>query len=100
LCTIGQLTFRPPDPERFPALRYAREAVAAGGTMPAVLNAANEVAVQSFLDGRIGFADIARTVGRVMESHTARPAESLEQIDAADAWARRKAEEFALAEHR
>ncbi len=62
LAAIGQFTFEAPDEERFPCLALAKAALAAGGGMPAVLNGANEVAVAAFLDGRIGFADIARIV--------------------------------------
>jgi 1-deoxy-D-xylulose-5-phosphate reductoisomerase len=60
LYAVGRLDFEPPDTARFPCLRLAYEAAARGGTAPAVLNAANEVAVQSFLDRRIGFLDIPR----------------------------------------
>ena len=63
---LGALTFEPPDPERFPALRLAREALQAGGLAPAILNAANEVAVDAFLSQRIGFLDIARIVERTL----------------------------------
>jgi diguanylate cyclase (GGDEF)-like protein len=62
LARIGRLTFGAPDPVRFPALRLAREALAAGGTVPTVLNAANEVAVAAFLASRLGFLDIAAVV--------------------------------------
>ena len=67
LAEIGRLTFEAPDPERFPALRLAREALAGGGGAPTVLNAANETAVHAFLAGRIGFLDIAATVERTLE---------------------------------
>lgn len=67
LATIGTLTFEPPDEIRFPALRLAREVLARGQTAPAVLNAANEVAVEAFLNGRIGFLDIARTAEICLE---------------------------------
>jgi 1-deoxy-D-xylulose-5-phosphate reductoisomerase len=99
LCEIGQLTFREPDLDRFPMLGYAREAVQAGGTMPAVLNAANEVAVRGFLDGRIAFGEIARTVRRVMAQHQVVPDPTLDRIEEADQWARIRAEEYALAAH-
>jgi 1-deoxy-D-xylulose-5-phosphate reductoisomerase len=66
LTAIGRLEFEPPDPERFPLLEYAREALRRGGAAPAVLNAANEVAVDAFLGRRIGFLDIARLIERVM----------------------------------
>lgn len=71
LASIGQLTFEEPDLRRFPALKIAKEALAAGGAAPAVMNAANEVAVAAFLDRKIGFLDIATTV-----------AETLERVDA------------------
>jgi len=96
LCAVGRLTFRRPDLDRFPSLAYAREAAKTGGTMPAVLNAANEVAVHCFIEGRIAFGDIPRLVRRVMDGHRARPDPSLENIEESDQWARQRAEEFAL----
>jgi 1-deoxy-D-xylulose-5-phosphate reductoisomerase len=68
LARIGTLTFEAPDETRFPAMRLAREALARGGTAPAVLNAANEVAVEAFLNRRIGFLDIARVVERCLDA--------------------------------
>lgn len=97
LCAVGRLTFQPPDLERFPCLAYAREAARTGGTMPAVLNAANELAVRRFLDGRIAFGDIARMVRDAMDHHQVEGDPSLDQIEDADRWARLRAEEFALA---
>jgi 1-deoxy-D-xylulose-5-phosphate reductoisomerase len=88
LADIGQLTFEAPDFERFPALRLARAALGQGGLAPTVLNAANEVAVQAFLDGAIGFMAIARTVERVMGQAPGGQGESLEEIAAADLAAR------------
>jgi 1-deoxy-D-xylulose-5-phosphate reductoisomerase len=85
------LTFERPDPARYPCLGYAYDALEAGGTMPAVLNAANEVAVDQFLTGRLGFLDIARTVRSVMDAHRPNDASSVEAIAAADAWARAQA---------
>ena len=70
---IGRLDFEAPDLERFPALRLAREALEAGGAVPIILNAANEIAVAAFLEGRIGFLDIARLVEDAM-AQTAAPA--------------------------
>jgi 1-deoxy-D-xylulose-5-phosphate reductoisomerase len=70
LAALGKLTFERPDEERFPALRLAREALKAGGRTPAVFNAANEVAVQAFLDRRIGFLDIAATVAETLDRQT------------------------------
>jgi 1-deoxy-D-xylulose-5-phosphate reductoisomerase len=88
---IGTLTFEQPDVERFPALQLARRAGEVGGTLPAVLNAANEVAVDLFVNRRIGFPDITTTVTRVMEAHQIVDHPSLDQILAADAWARQEA---------
>ncbi len=88
LADVGQLTFEPPDRERFPALELAYEAARRGGTMPAVLNAANEVAVELFLQERIGFLDIPRIVERAMADHKPQTPD-LENVLAADAWARK-----------
>jgi 1-deoxy-D-xylulose-5-phosphate reductoisomerase len=88
LAKLGSLTFEEPDHERFPALHLARRAGEAGGTLPAVLNAANEAAVAAFCDGRIGFDQITQSVARAMERHQLVSYPSLEQILAADAWAR------------
>lgn len=90
LARLGTLTFEEPDPERFPALTLARRAGEIGGTVPAVLNAANEIAVQAFLDGAIGFADIPAFVERTMNAHEVIRDPTLEQILEADAWARRQ----------
>jgi 1-deoxy-D-xylulose-5-phosphate reductoisomerase len=68
---MATLTFEPPDPKRFPALSLARAALAAGNGAPTVLNAANEIAVQEFIDGRLGFAGIAALVEATMESAAA-----------------------------
>ncbi len=86
-----QLTFERPDPARYPCLGLAYEALRVGGTMPAVLNAANEVAVDQFLHGRIRFTDIAGLVRQAMDAHRPVPQPSLEEILAADAWARTQA---------
>ncbi|WP_129140205.1 1-deoxy-D-xylulose-5-phosphate reductoisomerase [Modicisalibacter coralii] len=91
LFQIARLDFEPPDEGAFPCLRLAREAMAAGGTAPAVLNAANEVAVAAFLDGRLGFAGIAEVVESVLEASHVQPADELERILAEDARARRLA---------
>ncbi|HHM23689.1 MAG TPA: 1-deoxy-D-xylulose-5-phosphate reductoisomerase [Bacteroidetes bacterium] len=85
---LRELTFFRPDEERFPALRYAKEALSRGGTAPAVLNAANEVAVQFFLEKRITFTQIPELVGKALQEHTAVPHPTLDDILAADAWAR------------
>ena len=85
---IGALNFEEPDHERFPALGLARRAGETGGTLPAVLNAANEVAVEAFCQRQISFPQISATVARTMEAHTVVSHPTLEQILAADAWAR------------
>ncbi len=91
LVRIGQLTFEEPDRERFPALDLARKAGDIGGTLPAVLNAANEVAVSAFLKRSINFPQISELVARVMDRHAVTAHPSLEQILEADAWARQQA---------
>jgi 1-deoxy-D-xylulose-5-phosphate reductoisomerase len=88
---IGTLTFEEPDTERFPAISLARRAGETCGTMPAVFNAANEVAVEAFVNRKINFPQITETVRRVMDAHQVVPHPSLEQILEADAWARREA---------
>ncbi|NBC38020.1 1-deoxy-D-xylulose-5-phosphate reductoisomerase [Novosphingobium sp. FSY-8] len=88
LAAIGELTFRAPDEERFPATRLARQAAQAGGCIPAVLNAANEVAVAAFLDNRIGFTRIAAMVEEVLARYAPPPPTSLEDVYAVDAQAR------------
>jgi 1-deoxy-D-xylulose-5-phosphate reductoisomerase len=82
------LTFEEPDEVAFPCLRLAREAGMEGGTAPTVLNAANEVAVAAFLDGRIGFMDIAASVDRALQAVPTAPADSLDAVLDADARAR------------
>jgi 1-deoxy-D-xylulose-5-phosphate reductoisomerase len=93
LAAAGPLSFERPDAARFPALGLARAALRAGGTAPAVLNAANEVAVRLFLDGRIGFLSIAALIEAVLGRVAATAAEDLETVLAADAEARQVAEE-------
>ena len=91
LAKLGSLTFEEPDAERFSALELARRAGEIGGTMPAVLNAANEVAVEAFVNGRIGFQDIPTTVRRTMDRHQVIEHPKLEGILEADHWARSQA---------
>ena len=88
LAKLGTLTFEEPDAERFPALTLARRAGERGGTLPAVLNAANEVAVEAFCNRKIGFEEITALVARVMERHEWVEKPSLDEILAADVWAR------------
>lgn len=91
LAASGSLHFRHPDKDRFPSLGLARGAAASGGTMPTVLNAANEVAVEKFLAGNLRFPGIWRLVAAVMDRHKPDADPSLDVILAADAWARRQA---------
>ncbi|MCC7282641.1 MAG: 1-deoxy-D-xylulose-5-phosphate reductoisomerase [Acetobacteraceae bacterium] len=91
LALMATLTFQAPDHARFPALRLCEAALAAGGVAPCVLNAANEVAVDLFLERRIGFLDITRLVGRVLDRFGAPPATTLADVMAADREARRVA---------
>jgi 1-deoxy-D-xylulose-5-phosphate reductoisomerase len=91
LAKLGSLTFEEPDPERFPALDLARRAGEIGGTMPAVLNAANEVAVDAFVNGRISFPQVSELVSRTLDRHQVVPRPTLEQIFTADSWARKEA---------
>jgi len=93
--SINCLTFEQPDFDVFPCLRLAVEAGEKGGTYPAVLCAADEVAVELFLSQRIRFVDIANLVGQVLEQHQATAHPDLEEIMAADAWARDKVRQLA-----
>jgi 1-deoxy-D-xylulose-5-phosphate reductoisomerase len=97
LAALGTLTFEAPDETRFPALRLAREALEAGGSLPTVLNAANEVAVEAFLGRKVGFTAIAGLVERVMEASAAErhavPA-SISEAAAIDHIARNRAREL------
>ena len=88
---IGTLTFEEPDVERFPSIELARRAGEVGGTLPAVLNAANEVAVEAFVNRKINFPQITEMVRRTMDAHKTVSSPMLEQILAADAWARSEA---------
>jgi 1-deoxy-D-xylulose-5-phosphate reductoisomerase len=93
LFALHALTFLKPDFAKFPCLELAFAACKAGGTMPAVLNAANEVAVQSFLDRRVPLTGIATVVNQAMQEHVPGPASELEEIVEADCWARRRTAE-------
>jgi len=92
LAAVARLDFEAPDVGRFPALRLARTVAEAGGTAPAVLNAANEVAVAAFLEGRLGFLGIPRLIEEVLGRHRNRPADGLPTVLEADRWARELAE--------
>jgi 1-deoxy-D-xylulose-5-phosphate reductoisomerase len=91
LAAIGQLSFEPPDLQRFPCLRLAYSALSAGGIAPAILNAANEVAVDAFLNGRLSFNGIAQVDEEVLGSVPSGKADSLEAVLEADRLARASA---------
>ncbi|WP_041667677.1 1-deoxy-D-xylulose-5-phosphate reductoisomerase [Acetohalobium arabaticum] len=92
LAEVGRLDFEEPDRELFPCLDYAYQAGELGGTMPAVLNAANEVAVARFLAGKLKFIEIPKVIKRVMEQHQIVESPNLTEILAADSWARTQGE--------
>ena len=96
LMKIGRLDFEAPDTEKFPCLRLAYEALQRGGTAPAILNAANEVAVSAFLQQKIGFMDIPRMIESVLEAASIQPADTLDSVIAADQAARDAALELLL----
>jgi 1-deoxy-D-xylulose-5-phosphate reductoisomerase len=85
---IGSLEFEVPDPARYPALDVARRAWQIGGTAPAVLNAADEVAVGAFLQERISFPEITALVSGALDAHSVAKAPSIGDIETADQWAR------------
>ena len=89
----GPLEFEPPDPERFPCLPLAYRALERGGAAPAALNASNEVAVEAFLGGRLGFLDIPSVIGETLERHENDPAGNLQEVMGVDARARETAAE-------
>ena len=88
LAKIRSLTFEKPDEVRFPAIKIARDAMLAGGNAPTILNAANEIAVQQFLDGKIGFLDIAKIVEKTLEKISNTKLETIEEVLVCDAKAR------------
>jgi len=94
LCSLGQLTFEEPDMERFPCLRLAYQALRIGGTMPAVLNAANEVAVNAFLNGKIRLSEVAQINESVMAAHQNSSSVDLSTILETDRAARSRAADF------
>ncbi|MBR5868035.1 MAG: 1-deoxy-D-xylulose-5-phosphate reductoisomerase, partial [Clostridia bacterium] len=89
LWEVGKLTFFPPDEEAFPALRLAKEAAAAGGGVPILLNGANEEAVALFLEGRIGFTDIPRGVAHVLDRLDAKAPTCFDEVAELDQLARK-----------
>ncbi|MFM7842540.1 MAG: 1-deoxy-D-xylulose-5-phosphate reductoisomerase [Nitrospira sp.] len=91
LASIGKLTFFQPDHDRFPCLQLGYDALKIGGTMPAVLNAANEIAVAAYLQNGISFLDIAAIIRGTMDAHTLRQVHTLDDALEADRWAREQA---------
>jgi 1-deoxy-D-xylulose-5-phosphate reductoisomerase len=94
LCKIGSLNFEPPDFKRFPCLRLAYGVLGQGGNAPAVLNAANEVAVDAFLGGKLSFTRISQVIEQALSCVPWTKADTLEDVLAADAAAREAAERF------
>ncbi|OGU09172.1 MAG: 1-deoxy-D-xylulose-5-phosphate reductoisomerase [Geobacteraceae bacterium GWC2_55_20] len=94
LTTFSGLTFFKPDLDKFPCLGLAYRAIRDGESMPAVMNAANEIAVDAFLNGRIGFVQIAETIERTMDAHTAHNLGSIDEVLKADLWSRETAREI------
>ncbi len=94
LTTTGPLEFEAPDLDRFPCLGLAYQALRAGGSLPCVLNAANEVAVEAFLQGGLSFPGIADVIRATMDAHVPAPVDSLPAVRAVDAWARQQAAAF------
>ncbi|MCD6507894.1 1-deoxy-D-xylulose-5-phosphate reductoisomerase [Candidatus Poribacteria bacterium] len=94
LVEVGTLTFEPVDMKAFPCLGYAYEAARIGGSMPAVMSAADEVAVAAFIDGRIKFTDIPKLIKRVMDAHEPVFSPSLDDLLEADRWGRETAEKI------
>ena len=93
LVAIGTLAFEAPDPVRFPALGLARQALSQGGAKPAILNAANEIGVASFLESRLAFLDIAELVGAVLDTYDPPAPSSIDEVLEIDREARRVAAE-------
>jgi len=94
LTDFSGLTFFKPDMDKFPCLGLAYRAIKDGESMPAVMNAANEIAVDAFLEGRIGFVQIAETIERTMDAHKAHDLLSIEEVLKADLWSRETAREI------
>ena len=95
LARAGRLDFAAPAHDRFPCLGLAYRALRTGGTLPVVLNAANEIAVEIFLDGKLGFMEIPRVIEKTMDAHAVEPPSTLETVRRVDGWARQHARETA-----
>lgn len=96
LASIRELTFEEPDPERYPSLALTYKALRSGGTMPCVLNAANEVAVEAFLNEEIVFTEIFRVVSDTMAEHGVLRGETIQEVIRASDWAKKRAAEFVM----
>jgi 1-deoxy-D-xylulose-5-phosphate reductoisomerase len=96
LTKIGQLTFKKPNFSKFPCIKLAYKALEIGGTMPAVLNGANEIAVDAFLNNQIGFLAISQIIQDTMKEHKAKYNPNINDILDADCWAREKALNFCV----
>jgi len=96
---MGDLTFEAPDFVRFPCLQLAIDAMEMGQTMPAILNAANEIAVQAFLDELIPYKDIAELIRMVMHNHRPSPLNDLQDVLNADRWARQETTKLITVTH-
>jgi 1-deoxy-D-xylulose-5-phosphate reductoisomerase len=94
LARASRLDFEVPDTDAFPCLALAYRALEAERSLPVVLNAANEIAVAGFLEGRIAFTAIPRVIGRTMDAHTPSQVATLAEVRAVDAWARQHAQEI------
>jgi len=99
LSQLSKLTFEPPDTKKFPCLQLAIDALSAGQTMPAVLNAANEIAVQAFLDKQISFKEISEMIHITMDNHKSRKVNQLEDVLEADRWAREETRKLITVAH-
>jgi len=93
LASVGTLSFEAPDFDRFPLLGVAYDILKEGGTLPSVLNAANEVAVSAFLEERIEFGDIERVIKQTVDAHLPQKAETIDDVKTADVWARSEGEQ-------
>ena len=96
---MSRLDFEAPDYEKFPCLKLAINALEAGETLPAVLNAANEIAVQAFLDEQISFKEISEIIRTTMQNHKSKPVTALEDVLLADRWTREEARKLIVVAH-
>ena len=99
LSQLSRLDFETPDYEKFPCLKLAIDALDAGETLPTVLNAANEIAVQAFLDEQISFKEISEIIRTTMQNHKSNPVTTLEDVLSADRWTREEARKLISVAH-